>query len=460
MLLKELLFLNIIIITGTTSTHCYGSMHWTWSCINGSCLRSSTPYDKNGTSLNICRMLCGKYGSLWPIPTGKAVLGNGFYYFHSSKIKFDYSKVAGEAAKNYLTKVSTIFQSKLDKTCGDECIFIPRTEINITFNVMLPQMTLNWNTDESYTLDISKSEFSSDGNNIVDVKIKSKSVYGARHALETLTQLTTLYTPFPCNGQTNSTLVIVSSAQLTDSPAYSHRGLVLDTARHYIPVKSIYKTLDAMAMTKLNIFHWHVTDSQSFPLEIPRVPQLLWYGAYSQDLVYTVADTKAIVEYAKLRGIRVILEVDAPAHAGNGWQWGEDYNLGKLALCVNQLPWRKYCIQPPCGQLNPVNVNLFDVLKKMFADIIEMLPSGEAFHMGGDEVFFPCWNSSIEVIHWMENNLLNRTEADFLYLWSLYQNTTLSLFDEINPVTDVPIILWSSKLTDPEVIEQFLDKDR
>lgn len=40
------------------------------------------------------------------------------------------------------------------------------------------------------------------------------------------------------------------------------------------------------------------------------------YGAYSQDLVYTVADTKAIVEYAKLRGIRVILEVDAPAHAG------------------------------------------------------------------------------------------------------------------------------------------------
>lgn len=89
--------------------------------------------------------------------TGKAVLGNGFYYFHSSKIKFDYSKVAGEAAKNYLTKVSTIFQSKLDKTCGDECIFIPRTEINITFNVMLPQMTLNWNTDESYTLDISKS---------------------------------------------------------------------------------------------------------------------------------------------------------------------------------------------------------------------------------------------------------------------------------------------------------------
>lgn len=69
-------------------------------------------------------------------------------------------------------------------------------------------------------------------------------------------------------------LIIVSSAQVKDRPTYSHRGLLIDTARNYIPVIDIERTLDGMGASKLNVFHWHVTDSQSFPLEIPRVPQM------------------------------------------------------------------------------------------------------------------------------------------------------------------------------------------
>lgn len=72
--------------------------------------------------------------------------------------------------------------------------------------------------------------------------------------------------------------------------------------------------------------------------------------------------------------------------AGNGWQWGTKHNLGDLAVCVNKQPWRNYCIQPPCGQLNPANQNLYDVLRLMYKDIVSMLPNGETMHMGGDEV--------------------------------------------------------------------------
>lgn len=71
---------------------------------------------------------------------------------------------------------------------------------------------------------------------------------------------------------------------------------------------------------------------------------------------------------------------------GNGWQWGEAAGLGKLAVCVNQQPWRKYCIQPPCGQLNPANPNLYSILRDVYRDVIDLTPPGEAFHMGGDEV--------------------------------------------------------------------------
>ena len=56
-------------------------------------------------------------------------------------------------------------------------------------------------------------------------------------------------------------------------------------------------------------------------------------------------------------------ELDAPAHSGNGYQWGEEEGLGKLAVCVNKGPWEKFCVEPPCGQMNLANPNLYDVVE-------------------------------------------------------------------------------------------------
>lgn len=70
---------------------------------------------------------------------------------------------------------------------------------------------------------------------------------------------------------------MLESVQIKDQPIFVHRGLTLDTARNFIPVKDIERTLDGMAASKLNVFHWHATDSQSFPLHMPRVPQLTRY---------------------------------------------------------------------------------------------------------------------------------------------------------------------------------------
>lgn len=110
------------------------------------------------------------------------------------------------------------------------------------------------------------------------------------------------------------------------------------------------------------------------------------FGAYSPSHIYYPADVKHIIEYGKLRGIRVLLELDAPSHAGNGWQWGPEAGVGDLNVCVNQQPWRQFCIQPPCGQLNPSNANLYEVLRMVFKDLHDSLPMGETLHMGGDEV--------------------------------------------------------------------------
>lgn len=86
-----------------------------------------------------------------------------------------------------------------------------------------------------------------------------------------------------------------------------------------------------------------------------------------------------------MRGVRLLFEIDGPSHSGSGWEWGNEAGLGNLAVCINAQPWRSFCIEPPCGQLNPANQQLYPVLQKLFADI-KQLGNVDIFHMGGDEV--------------------------------------------------------------------------
>lgn len=112
----------------------------------------------------------------------------------------------------------------------------------------------------------------------VAILIQCKTIFGCRHGLETLIQLTTSYSTYNAYSYGGEVLVIVTEARVVDSPAYPHRGLLLDTARNYLSVQTIERMLDGMGMTKLNVLHWHVTDTQSFPLYLPRLPQMSRYG--------------------------------------------------------------------------------------------------------------------------------------------------------------------------------------
>lgn len=137
---------------------------------------------------------------------------------------------------------------------------------------------------------------------------------------------------------------LFNSPKLTKfSELFSYRGVMLDTSRHYFSVETIKRTLIGMAHSKLNRFHWHITDSQSFPFVSKHYPELAKYGAYSTKEIYTHDDVKEIVSFASVRGIQIIPEIDSPAHAGNGWDWGPKKGLGELSLCINQQPWTYYC---------------------------------------------------------------------------------------------------------------------
>jgi hexosaminidase len=67
-----------------------------------------------------------------------------------------------------------------------------------------------------------------------------------------------------------------------------------------------------MAMVKMNVFHWHISDSHSFPIYLKSHPEITKYGAYSDAQIYSEKDIKDIVQFARIRGVRIVPEFDSP----------------------------------------------------------------------------------------------------------------------------------------------------
>ncbi|XP_014087645.2 chitooligosaccharidolytic beta-N-acetylglucosaminidase [Bactrocera oleae] len=406
---------------------------------------------KRFESQNDCRLSCGRYGAIWPMPNGDCNLSNERVRFDPWKVRFNV--VAPDpATTQYLRESNRIFVSNMLKECLRNCSLPNSKEVYVKATVSSNSLVLDWGTNETYQLILRTTEMA------MFVDIKAQTVYGARHALETLSNLIT--------GSKENGLLLVKAARVRDGPIYPHRGLLLDTARNYMPLRVISRVLDGMAASKMNVLHWHVVDTQSFPLEITRVPELQQFGAYGPDLVYSRVDTQNMVRYARLRGIRIIIEIDGPSHAGNGWQWGPMSGLGNMAVCVNEQPWRSYCIEPPCGQLNPLNENMYSIMKEIYEDLAEVNAPEETIHMGGDEVFIPCWNRTDEITRRMRDTGYDLSLRSFYKLWAEFHQKNLDSWDNVtqrqyarNPIPK-SVILWSSHLTDPDIIVEHLPKER
>lgn len=294
--------------------------------------------------------------------------------------------------------------------CKTKLCDIDTLNIRVYVNGKSDDVHLSLDSDERYNVTVKHAKRS------LEVKIAADSFFGARHGLQTLSQLIwyddelTLFR-------------VLGEAVIVDAPKFKYRGLMLDTSRHFFSVAAIKRTLTGMAHSKLNRFHWHITDSQSFPFRSKYYPQLAQYGAYSNEEVYTPEDVKEVVEYARVRGIQIITEIDAPAHAGNGWDWGPKHGMGELSLCINQQPWNFYCGEPPCGQLNPKNNNTYLVLEKLYQEMLELTGPVDFFHLGGDEVNLECWGQHFNDtdLRWVKMDgslIINTNKYIYTYLSS------------------------------------------
>ncbi|XP_023238267.1 beta-hexosaminidase subunit alpha-like [Centruroides sculpturatus] len=298
--------------------------------------------------------------------------------------------------------------------------------------------------DESYKIEVPDSG---------EAKITSKTVWGAIKGLETFSQL--VY-------QDDKTRVYyINKTTIDDFPTFTYRGILLDTARHFQPMKVLKQNLDAMAFNKFNVFHWHLVDDQAFPFESKIFPNLTKLGAYSQKHIYTQKDMKDIIEYARLRGIRVMPEIDTPGHA---------YALGRafphlLTPCYGEGPDKPYTTNYPehseAETLYPIQNETYEFLRILFGEVRSLFPD-DYMHLGMDEVYYACWKSNPHIKAFMEKNGMK----DYNEIEQYYVRNAIKVVKDVgykymtwqdpvdNGVTMAPdtiVEIWKDKYLDPNL---------
>ncbi|KAI8831008.1 glycoside hydrolase superfamily, partial [Chytriomyces cf. hyalinus JEL632] len=214
--------------------------------------------------------------------------------------------------------------------------------------------------DESYSLEVSET----------GAVITAATDVGAKYALQTLSQLITK----------DGNVVLAS---IHDSPAYPYRGVMLDTSRNFFTVSDIKRTIDGLAASKLNVFHWHIYDSQSFPIKWDTYPQLdsvKFKNADGSLKQYTKEDIQDVVAYAFARGVRVIPEFELPSH--NAVFAAID---SKLVSALNHSPWDCTSGFPYCNAM-PANTSVaVDLVDKLVGEVGSWFED-PYLHVGHDEI--------------------------------------------------------------------------
>ncbi|BES99377.1 beta-hexosaminidase [Nesidiocoris tenuis] len=478
-------------------------------CENNACAQSKSTSESSYDSIELCQLVCGRYSNLWPMPTGAHELGQTAVKIDPKTVEVIIDNEGSDESKKYLDNVnaslpdgplpddslpdaflpaechpdaslhdvslpaaflpaechpdaflpddsipdfpqdpaiSKLFLSRLCRGCEPK--ETPSTQVQVHLRAKKDDLTLDTDTSETYKISITTNE------NLIEAFVEGETVYGVRHGLETLLQLTARIST-----NDNCSVSMLTKAAIEDAPLFKHRGILIDTARNFIPLPDLKRTIDGMASVKLNVLHWHAVDAHSFPLELKKLPQMAETGAYSSSETYSVADQEELIEYAKLRGVRIILEINTPAHAGNGWTWGPEADMGELVLCAYKEPWIEYCVQPPCGQLNPINPNTYKVLGDIFEEVNGRFPVN-MFHMGGYKVKFECWNSSDSIRDYVSAKDPDLSTNTFTELWGEFHKKALTAWDTAVGHSDTNIILWTSDLTQPDGIPEWLDPKR
>ncbi len=190
--------------------------------------------------------------------------------------------------------------------------------------------------------------------------------------------------------------------EISDRPAFSYRAGMLDCGRHFFPTESIKRFIDILAMHKLNVFHWSLTNDQGWRIEIRKYPLLTEVGSVRRETMvgllsnpkgfdgiphggfYSQEEIRDIVKYAEQRHVTVIPEIEMPGHAtaalasypelgcrGEGYEVSTSWGVKEDIFCVGK-------------------PGTIPFLEDVLDEVCELFPS-RYIHIGGDEAPTARW---------------------------------------------------------------------
>lgn len=387
--------------------------------------------------LPLCTFAAGKLDNIIPLPKS-ITAGEGEIAFASCNVKF--SNVNSE-----VRAIAEEFSEKLSKISGVKASSKSPT---LLFKYDKAQPA------EGYCLIIESQK----------VEVTASDYNGFIYGITTIKQL--LPEAIFGNEIVKDADWSLKCCKIEDVPFFAYRGAHLDVCRHIFSKEEIKKYLDAMAMCKMNRFHWHLTEDQGWRIQIDSYPLLTKVGAWRKGSqigfdrttcdgvkyggYYTKDDIREIVSYAKKLGIEVIPEVDLPGHmvaalaaypelgcTGGPYEVRTCWGISKEVLC-------------------PAKESTFKFLEAVLAEVVELFPY-EMFHIGGDECPKDAWKlcpacqKKIAELGYVDNE--QGTKEDYLqsYVMSRVQNFLATKgkkvigWDEIlkgNPAPGTTIMHW------------------
>ena len=227
----------------------------------------------------------------------------------------------------------------------------------------------------------------------VGVSIDAPTSLGVLRALATLEQLP----------RTEKKLRYLPEVDIRDQPRFAWRGLLIDAARHFMPVAVIKRNLDGMAAVKLNVLHWHLTDDQGFRVESKVFPRLQTVGS-TDGLFYTQAEVRDVVAYAAARGIRVVPEFDLPSHT-TSWIVAYPRLASNDSAYAPYQKWRTTNVA-----IDPTRETTYTFLDSLLTEVTGLFPD-PYFHAGGDENDGRNWRRTPRIVAYMQAHGMVRADG-------------------------------------------------
>ncbi len=199
----------------------------------------------------------------------------------------------------------------------------------------------------------------------------------------------------------------VPAVTVADQPRFGWRGTMLDVGRHFMPKEFVLRLIDLLALHKLNVFHFHLTEDQGWRLAIEKYPRLTEVGAWRTETLigharrpesehtfdgiphggfYTQDDIREIVSYAAERFITVVPEIDMPGHMLAAITAYPELGNGIKPAEV----WRRWGVSE---QVLNVEESTLDFCRDILAEVMQLFPS-PLIHCGGDECPKAEWKAS------------------------------------------------------------------